>query len=102
VEAAAPDLLISLREAMSPEITRRCPQCSGEMIQAKKVWHVSFHPPWHRLWDLRDRHRAFPWACLSCGVVLLYLERLPILAAEREAKKMKSAEPATVTTPLKS
>jgi hypothetical protein len=72
------------------------------LIQAKKVWHVTFTPPWRRLWDVRERHRAFPWACLSCGVVLFYLERLPVLASERDRKKASSPEPAAATTPLKS
>jgi hypothetical protein len=37
--------------------------------------------------------RVFPWACMGCGVVLLYLERLPVLTEEAEGTRVRAVAP---------
>jgi hypothetical protein len=89
---------------MSEAIPRRCPLCSGDMIPGRRTWHIVFTPPWAKIWGLGPRMRGYPWACTGCGVVLFYLDRTPVLAAEYKKSKSKIAETtaATSTTPLKS
>ena len=59
--------------------------------------------PWKtRFFDL-GTERIYPWACMGCGVVLLYLDRLPAIAEEykragekaKETSRQIAAEPLT-------
>jgi len=53
------------------------------MIKSNKSWHLVYMPPWTGLLSFSGaRNRAYPWACMGCGVVLLYMENLPALTAE--------------------
>jgi hypothetical protein len=38
--------------------------------------------PWRKGFFDWGNERVYPWACMSCGVVLLYLDRLPAVAEE--------------------
>jgi len=84
---------------MADVVVRKCPLCGGEMIKSNKSWHLVFMPPWSGLLSISGaRNRAYPWACMGCGVVLMYLDNLPILAADyrknREAKAKLGSVPA--------
>ena len=83
---------------MSDIVVRKCPLCGGEMIKSGKSWHLVFMPPWTGLLSFSGaRNRAYPWACMGCGVVLMYLDNLPVLAADyrnREAKAKLGSVPA--------
>jgi hypothetical protein len=48
--------------------------------------------------------KVYPWACMGCGVVLLYLDRLPAIAEEYRSAREGSKEPsrAIEPAPLKS
>ena len=83
---------------MSEIVVRKCPLCGGEMIKSGRNWHLVFMPPWLGLLTFSGvRNRAYPWACMGCGVVLMYLDNLPVLAAEyrnRGAKAKLGSVPA--------
>ena len=84
---------------MSELIVRKCPLCGGEMIKSNKSWHLVFAPPWSGLLSLSaGRNKAFPWACMGCGVVMMYLDNLPILAAEYRRKKDGQTQLGSVAT----
>jgi hypothetical protein len=84
---------------MSEMIVRKCPLCGGEMIKSNKSWHLVFMPPWSGLLSFAGaRNRAYPWACMGCGVVLLYLESLPVLTADYRKNKAGKAKLGRVPT----
>jgi hypothetical protein len=69
------------------------------MVRSKPTWHVVYTPPWSGLLKIAaPRNRAFPWACMTCGVVLLYLDKVQVLAAEyrREDERLAVSAPAAV------
>ena len=85
---------------MTEAFVRRCPFCSGDMLRSKSPARLVYTPPWGGV--LRGpKISAYPWACMSCGVILYYVQSLPALAAEYREKQ--AAQPApTAPTPLKS
>ena len=54
--------------------------------------------PWKRGLFGWGGEKVYPWACMGCGVVLLYLDRLPAVAEEfrslRDAERAPKAQPA--------
>lgn len=54
--------------------------------------------PWKPSFFGFGAERVYPWACMGCGVVLLYLDRLPIVAEEfrslRDAERAPKGQPA--------
>ena len=74
------------------------------MLRSKPTWHVVYTPPWSGLLKIAaPRNRAFPWACMSCGVVLFYLDKVQVLSAEYKRNEQISAvAAATAQEPLKS
>ena len=89
---------------MGKFFVRKCPFCSGDMLRSKPSWHVVYTPPWSGLLKIATpRNRAFPWACMSCGVVLFYLDKVQVLSAEyKRNEQMSSVPSATAQEPLKS
>ena len=94
---------------MGKFFVRKCPFCSGDMLRAKPSWHVVYTPPWSGPFKIAGpRNRAYPWACMGCGVVLLYLDKVQVLAAEYSRTEKGRAELAgavsnsTSREPLKS
>jgi hypothetical protein len=78
---------------MAESIVRKCPFCSGDMLKGKPTWHLVYTPPWTSILSLAvPKNKAYPWACLSCGVVLLYLDSVPLLAAEYKRNRHKKAK----------
>lgn len=77
---------------MPETLNRACPFCSGDMVRSKSAGQIVFEPPWAGFWKIQRSHRAFPWACLKCGVVLFYLENLPALVRARQRGKRVAAE----------
>jgi predicted RNA-binding Zn-ribbon protein involved in translation (DUF1610 family) len=89
---------------MSDVVVRKCPLCGGEMIKSNKSWHLVFMPPWAGYFSFSGlRNRAYPWACMGCGVVLMYLDNLPVLAADyrksRDAKAKLGRVPINAVEP---
>ncbi|HYT32643.1 MAG TPA: hypothetical protein VEO37_08635 [Thermoanaerobaculia bacterium] len=86
-----------------PDFQRKCPLCSGEMLRSRSVNTSYFwKKPWKNgLFDW-GAERVYPWACMSCGVVLLYLERLPALVGEYKKAREKEPAPQIAPAPLKS
>lgn len=89
---------------MSSAFHRKCPLCAGDLVRSQS--NVSgyttyfWKKPWKRglfSWGLE---KVFPWACMSCGVVLLYLDRLPAVAEEfrslRDEKRAPEGQPAAL------
>lgn len=75
------------------ELRRKCPLCGGELVRSKSATFRFWRSPWKRgLFDLRGE-RVFPWACMGCGVVLLYLERLPVLTEQNETARSRAVAP---------
>ncbi len=68
------------------DFQRKCPHCGGDLLRSRS--HQSGYTSyfWKKPWKsgLFDFgvERMYPWACMSCGVVLFYLERLPSIAEE--------------------
>lgn len=86
------------------EFQRKCPHCTGMLIRSRSYnsgyTFYFWKKPWKRkLFDL-GVERVYPWACMGCGVVLLYLDRLPAVAAEYktalEGDLASSAAPAPI------
>jgi len=89
-----------------PEFQRKCPLCSGEMLRSSSANAGGTSYFWKKPWKsgLFDwgAERVYPWACMSCGVVLLYLERLPAVAGEYKQAREKEPAPQIAPAPLKS
>ena len=81
------------------DIQRKCPLCnSGVLIRSRtsSSGYASYFwkKPWKRHFFDLGIEQVFPWACMSCGVVLLYLDRLPEVAAEYQtARQGESSAP---------
>src|SRR5450759_2932755 len=66
---------------------RKCPLCNGGTLVRSRSSNSGYtfyfwKKPWKRWWLDMGVERVYPWACMGCGVVLLYLDRLPAVAAE--------------------
>jgi hypothetical protein len=89
-----------------PDFQRKCPLCSGEMLRSRSANNGGTGYFWKKPWKsgLFDwgAERVYPWACMSCGVVLLYLERLPAVAGEYKQAREKEPAPQIAPAPLKS
>jgi hypothetical protein len=84
------------------ELRRKCPLCGGELIRSRSSPFQFWRLPWaRRLFDWGDE-KVFPWACMGCGVVLLYLERLPVLTEEAENSRIRAVAPKAQPAHLKS
>ena len=57
--------------------------------------------PWKKTLLGLDAERVYPWACMGCGVVLLYLDRLPALAEEFRSLRHTERAPEGQPAPLK-
>jgi len=80
------------------ELRRKCPLCGGELVRSRHPTLRFWKRPWkRRLLDWGDP-RVFSWACMGCGVVLFYLEKLPALSEEsktaRAGSVTREAQPA--------
>jgi hypothetical protein len=90
------------------EFQRRCPLCSGEMIRSRSAnsGYTSYFwkKPWKTGFFLWGVEKIYPWACMGCGVVLLYLDRLPAVAEEyrRVQQGQKETSRSIEPAPLKS
>jgi hypothetical protein len=87
---------------MSSAFYRKCPLCGGDLVRspsnASGYTAYFWKKPWKRSlfgWGLE---KVFPWACMGCGVVLLYLDRLPVVAEEfrslRNVERAREGQPA--------
>jgi hypothetical protein len=89
-----------------PEFRRKCPFCSGELIRSKS--HNSgytfyfWKKPWKGSFFGLGVERVYPWACMGCGVVLLYLDRLPAIAEEYKRARDPETAPKIAPAPLES
>ena len=79
------------------DIQRKCPLCNGGTLVSSRSSNYGYtfyfwKKPWKRWWLDMGVERVYPWACMGCGVVLLYLDRLPAIAAEyRTARERESS-----------
>jgi hypothetical protein len=65
------------------------------MLRSKPGWHIEYTPPWSGFLKIAaPRNRAFPWACMGCGVVLLYLDKVQVLASEYKRNEEVAPAPA--------
>ncbi len=78
------------------EIQRKCPLCNGGNLVRSRSSSAGYtfyfwKKPWKRNFFDTGVERVFPWACMGCGVVLLYLDRLPAVALDyRTAREEES------------
>jgi hypothetical protein len=87
---------------MSSTFRRKCPFCGGDMLRSRTHRLGYAHYFWQKPWKSGlfgfGAQRVYPWACMGCGVVLLYLDRLPAVAEEfrslRDTERAPSGEPA--------
>ena len=89
---------------MSDAFHRKCPLCGGEMLRSRS--HTSGYTSyfWKKPWKMGlfawGVEKVFPWACMGCGVVLFYLDRLPAIVEEyrtsRSAARAPDGYPATL------
>jgi tetratricopeptide (TPR) repeat protein len=83
---------------------RKCPFCGGDMLRSRShKWgytHYFWQKPWGRTFFGFGAERVYPWACMGCGVVLFYLDRLPAVAEEYrdvgEQRPRAGGRPATI------
>jgi hypothetical protein len=81
------------------DIQRKCPLCNGGVLIRSRSYNSGYtfyfwKKPWRRHFLDFGVERVYPWACMSCGVVLLYLDRLPEIAAEfQTARRGEGAAP---------
>jgi len=82
------------------DFQRKCPLCSGEMIRSQRPSGDFWKMPWKSSFLPMGGERIYPWACMSCGVVLLYLDRLPAIAEEyKQARDKGEKEPSRQIAP---
>ncbi len=75
------------------DLRRKCPLCGGEMVRSRTASFHFWRWPWKRKLFEWGAERVFPWACMGCGVVLLYLERLPVRSEETNTARARSVAP---------
>jgi hypothetical protein len=86
------------------DFRRKCPHCPGDLVRSRTHTHGYTYYFWKKPWKsgLLDwgAEKVYPWACMGCGVVLLYLDRLPVVAEEyksaRERGRSGAIEPAVL------
>jgi len=76
---------------------RKCPLCGGDLIRSSASALSFWRKPWGRKLFDWGNNRVFPWACMGCGVVLLYLDQLPAVADEY--KKARDREQSVAGKP---
>ncbi|MDQ2869765.1 MAG: hypothetical protein M3S32_03405 [Acidobacteriota bacterium] len=81
------------------DFQRKCPLCNGGVLVRSRSNNSGYtfyfwKKPWKRKFFDFGVERVYPWACMGCGVVLLYLERLPAIAEEYRT----AAEPSTAAS----
>ena len=90
---------------MSSAFHRRCPFCSGDMLLSQThqsgYTHYFWQKPWKRSFLGFGAERVYPWACMGCGVVLFYLDRLPAVAEEFRSLRNTERAPEGQPAPLK-
>ena len=90
---------------MSAAFHRRCPFCSGDMLRSQThqsgYTHYFWKKPWKRSFLGFGAERVYPWACMGCGVVLFYLDRLPAVAEEFRSLRNVERAPEGQPAPLK-
>jgi hypothetical protein len=88
------------------DFQRKCPLCSGEMLRSRSANSGATTYFWKKPWRIGlfdwGAERVYPWACMGCGVVLLYLERLPAVVGEYKEAREKEPVPQIAPAPLKS
>jgi hypothetical protein len=98
-------IFFSLR-AMSSSFRRKCPFCGGDLLRSRShQWGYTSYfwkKPWKRAFFDWGEEKVFPWACMGCGVVLFYLDRLPQLAEEYRTVRNPEEVPVGAPEPLKS
>ena len=78
---------------MSSAFQRKCPLCGGDLIRSAHSIVSFWWKPWRRKLFDWGSERVYPWACMGCGVVLLYLDRLPAVAGEYKTARDTSVAP---------
>jgi hypothetical protein len=90
---------------MSSTFQRNCPFCGGIMLRSRtaEYGHVQYfwQKPWKRTFLGLGAERVYPWACMGCGVVLFYLDRLPAIAEEFRSLRNVERAPEGEPAPLK-
>jgi hypothetical protein len=76
---------------------RKCPLCGGDLIRSADSTLHFWRKPWGRKLFDWGGERVYPWACMGCGVVLLYLDQLPAVA--EDFKKARDREPSVAGKP---
>ena len=87
---------------MSSAFQRKCPLCGGDSIRSASSTFYFWRKPWGRKLFDWGNERVYPWACMGCGVVLLYLDRLPAVAEEYKTARDASVVPKTQPAHFKS
>ena len=79
---------------MSDAFHRKCPLCGGEMLRSRSNTSGYTSYFWKKPWKTGifswGVEKVFPWACMGCGVVLFYLDRLPAVAEEYRSSSSTS------------
>ena len=74
--------------------TRPVKACLRSCSPSSPFWKK----PWKRSFLGFGAERVYPWACMGCGVVLFYLDRLPAVAEEfrslRNVERAREGQPA--------
>jgi hypothetical protein len=90
---------------MIPSFMRKCPFCGADMLRSRTHQygdtHYFWQKPWRRSFFGLGAERVFPWACMGCGVVLFYLDRLPAVAEEFRSLRNAERAPEGQPAPLK-
>jgi hypothetical protein len=89
------------------DFQRKCPHCGGDLLRSRshQSGYTSYFwkKPWKSGFFDFGVERMYPWACMRCGVVLFYLERLPSIAEDYKTAREKEETARDVApAPLKS
>lgn len=87
------------------EFQRKCPLCNGGTLLRSRSSNSGYtFYFWKKPWKLRlfdfGVERVFPWACMGCGVVLLYLDRLPAIAEEYKTASERAVAGSVAPAPI--
>jgi hypothetical protein len=84
---------------------RKCPLCNGgTMVRSRSANSGYTFYFWKKPWKLKlfdfGVERVYPWACMGCGVVLLYLDRLPAVAQEFQTARSREVSSPIAPEPI--
>ncbi len=80
---------------MAKIFTKKCPDCDGKLVRSRghSAGYAMYF--WTKPWDktfikgLTGNSKVYPWLCMNCGRVFLYVDEKEQESIKREYEKKK-------------